>query len=96
MSIFVYTENVNGVYKKAAFEAVSYAKAIADKPKKKPEGEYRWDAFEPAVTYTAQSSYTQRRATSKSKRTETALVEVKFSEMWVKLSEVRWPDIKII
>lgn len=31
MSIFVYTENVNGVYKKAAYEVVSYAKAIADK-----------------------------------------------------------------
>ena len=31
MSIFVYAENINGVYKKAAFEAVSYAKAIADK-----------------------------------------------------------------
>lgn len=30
MSIFVYAENINGVYKKAAFEAVSYAKAIAD------------------------------------------------------------------
>ena len=32
------------------------AKAIADTPKKKPDGEYLWDAFEPAVTYTAQSS----------------------------------------
>ena len=31
MAIFVYAENINGVYKKAAFEAVSYAKAIADK-----------------------------------------------------------------
>ncbi len=31
MSIFVYTENVNGVYKKAALEAVSYAKSVADK-----------------------------------------------------------------
>lgn len=30
MSVFVYTENINGVYKKAAFEAVSYAKAVAD------------------------------------------------------------------
>ena len=30
MSIFVYTENINGSYKKAAFEAVSYAKAVAD------------------------------------------------------------------
>jgi len=30
MSVFVYAENINGVYKKAAFEAVSYAKAIAD------------------------------------------------------------------
>ena len=27
---FVYTENINGSYKKAAFEAVSYAKAVAD------------------------------------------------------------------
>lgn len=32
------------------------AKAIADTPKKNPEGEYRSDALEPAVTYTAQSS----------------------------------------
>ena len=31
MAIFVYAENINGVYKKAAFEAVSYAKVIADK-----------------------------------------------------------------
>lgn len=30
MAIFVYAENINGVYKKAAFEAVSYAKSIAD------------------------------------------------------------------
>ncbi|MDF0719644.1 electron transfer flavoprotein subunit alpha/FixB family protein [Kaistella sp. PBT33-4] len=30
MAIFVYAENINGVYKKAAFEAVSYAKAVAD------------------------------------------------------------------
>ncbi|WP_300670613.1 electron transfer flavoprotein subunit alpha/FixB family protein [Soonwooa sp.] len=29
MAIFVYAENINGVYKKAAFEAVSYARAIA-------------------------------------------------------------------
>lgn len=29
MAIFAYAENINGVYKKAAFEAVSYAKAIA-------------------------------------------------------------------
>ncbi|UFK97619.1 electron transfer flavoprotein subunit alpha/FixB family protein [Kaistella faecalis] len=31
MAVFVYAENINGVYKKAAFEAVSYAKAVADK-----------------------------------------------------------------
>lgn len=31
MAIFVYAENINGSYKKAALEAVSYAKAIADK-----------------------------------------------------------------
>lgn len=31
MAIFVYAENINGIYKKAAFEAVSYAKAIAEK-----------------------------------------------------------------
>lgn len=31
MAIYVYAENINGIYKKAAFEAVSYAKAIADK-----------------------------------------------------------------
>ncbi len=30
MAIYVYAENINGIYKKAAFEAVSYAKAIAD------------------------------------------------------------------
>lgn len=30
MAVFVYAENINGSYKKAAFEAVSYAKAIAD------------------------------------------------------------------
>jgi electron transfer flavoprotein alpha subunit len=30
MAVFVYAENINGVYKKAAFEAVAYAKAIAD------------------------------------------------------------------
>ena len=30
MSVFVYAENINGVYKKAALEAVSYAKAVAD------------------------------------------------------------------
>lgn len=29
MAVFVYAENINGVYKKAAFEAVSYAKAVA-------------------------------------------------------------------
>jgi electron transfer flavoprotein alpha subunit len=31
MAVFIYAENINGQYKKAAFEAVSYAKAIADK-----------------------------------------------------------------
>ena len=31
MAVFVYAENINGVYKKAAFEAVSYAKSVADK-----------------------------------------------------------------
>ena len=30
MAIFVYAENINGTYKKAAFEAVSYAKSVAD------------------------------------------------------------------
>ena len=30
MAVFVYAENINGVYKKAAFEAVSYAKAVAN------------------------------------------------------------------
>lgn len=29
MAVFVYAENINGVYRKAAFEAVSYAKAVA-------------------------------------------------------------------
>lgn len=48
------------------------AKEIAETPKKKPEGEYRWDAFEPAVTYTAQSSYAQRRATARRRRIATA------------------------
>lgn len=31
MAVFVYAENINGEYKKATFEAVSYAKSIADK-----------------------------------------------------------------
>ena len=31
MAIFVYAENINGIYKKAAFEAIAYAKSIADK-----------------------------------------------------------------
>lgn len=31
MAIFVYAENINGIYKKAAFEAVAYAKSIAEK-----------------------------------------------------------------
>ncbi|WP_018676069.1 electron transfer flavoprotein subunit alpha/FixB family protein [Riemerella columbina] len=30
MAVFVYTENINGAYKKAAFEAVAYAKAVAE------------------------------------------------------------------
>ncbi len=30
MSVYVYAENINGSYKKATFEAVAYAKAIAD------------------------------------------------------------------
>ena len=30
MAVFVYAENINGIYKKAAFEAVAYAKTIAD------------------------------------------------------------------
>ena len=50
------------------------ARAIADTPKKKPEGEYLSDALEPAVTYTAQSSYAQRRATARSSSTATAPV----------------------
>ena len=29
MAVFVYAENINGIYKKAAFVAVSYAKAVA-------------------------------------------------------------------
>lgn len=48
------------------------ARAIADTPKKKPEGEYRSDALLPAVTYTAHISYAQRRATAKRRRTATA------------------------
>lgn len=48
------------------------ARAIADTPKKNPEGEYRSDALLPAVTYTAQISYAQRRATAKRRRTATA------------------------
>ncbi|MGS0746918.1 electron transfer flavoprotein subunit alpha/FixB family protein [Halpernia sp. GG3] len=31
MAIFVYAENINGIYKKAAFEAIAYAKSIAEK-----------------------------------------------------------------
>ena len=30
MAVYVYAENINGTYKKAAFEAVAYAKAVAD------------------------------------------------------------------
>lgn len=51
------------------------AKAIADTPKKKPEGEYRSDAFAPAVTYTAQSSYAQSNPTARRRRTATAPAE---------------------
>jgi hypothetical protein len=53
------------------------AKAIADTPKKKPEGEYRSDAFLPAVTYTAHSSYAQSKATASRRRIATAPVEPK-------------------
>ncbi len=31
MSVFVYAENINGEYKKTTLEAISYAKALADK-----------------------------------------------------------------
>lgn len=48
------------------------AKAIADTPKKKPEGEYLSDALTPAVTYTAQSSYAQSNPTASNRRTATA------------------------
>lgn len=48
------------------------AKAIADTPKKKPEGEYCSDAWRPAVTYTAQSSYAQSSATARRRRKATA------------------------
>lgn len=50
------------------------ARAIADTPKKNPEGEYRSDAFAPAVTYTAQSSYAQSNPTARRRRTATAPV----------------------
>lgn len=53
------------------------AKAIADTPKKNPEGEYRSDALEPAVTYTAQSSQAQSNATAKRRRKATAPVNTK-------------------
>lgn len=52
------------------------AKAIADTPKKKPDGEYRSDALELAVTYTAQSSYAQSRATARRSRKATAPIRV--------------------
>ena len=32
MAVYVYAENINGIYKKAAFEEVSYANSISDKP----------------------------------------------------------------
>jgi hypothetical protein len=51
------------------------AKAIAETPKKKPEGEYRSDARDPVVTYTAQSSYAQSRATARRSRIATAPVK---------------------
>lgn len=51
------------------------ANAIADTPKKKPEGEYRSEALEPVVTYTAQSSYAQRREPARRRRMATAPVK---------------------
>jgi len=48
------------------------ASAIAETPKKNPEGEYRSEALAPAVTYTAQSSYAQSRATANNRRKATA------------------------
>ena len=51
------------------------AKAIADTPKKKPEGEYHSVALELAVTYTTQSSYAQSRRTARRSRTATAPVK---------------------
>lgn len=47
------------------------AKAIAETPKKKPDGEYCSD-FEPVVTYTAQSSYAQSNPTARSSKKATA------------------------
>ena len=55
-------------------KSILIAKAIADTPKKNPEGEYCSDALEPAVTYTAQSSYAQSRATASRSRKATAPV----------------------
>ena len=62
------------------------AKAIADTPKKKPEGEYLSDALEPAVTYTAQSSYAQSRKTARRSRIATAPVKAKTRKLnaWIK------------
>lgn len=56
------------------------ARAIADTPKKNPEGEYRSDAFTPAVTYTAQSSYAQSNPTARRSRTATAPARGRYDE----------------
>ena len=62
------------------------AKAIADTPKKKPEGEYHSVALELAVTYTTQSSYAQSRRTARRSRTATAPVKVERRKLnaWIK------------
>lgn len=58
-------------------KSILIAKAIAETPKKNPEGEYRCGAVEPAVTYTAHSSYVQSNATARRRRTATAPVSKK-------------------
>ena len=61
------------------------ANAVADTPKKKPEGEYHSDALELAETYTTQSSHAQSR-TARRSRIATAPVKAERRKLnaWIK------------
>ena len=62
------------------------ANAVADTPKKKPEGEYHSDALELAVTYTTQSSHAQSKTARRSRRIATAPVKAERRKLnaWIK------------